>query len=254
MNNISISHDLTDSNINIDESLLDNQKNMNNINKEKEEDNIIILLKNDIENYVSFLTEHNITNKQELNDYNNQNENNDINNEYDWSISEELIIKTKNELEEIIRCYIEVCIDYVTKEKNIFFCNEYIKNIVNYYSLDLTKDEIEKVHKSMNDLYLNIEDICIDNYFMLEVMGYLLLILLNNNLFYIEDLNKFINEDKDRIAKISQVIKFTIAHSEDKYKDLYDNFRKIELYTDNKNIFEEYIEKPLVNDYEMNFE
>ena len=106
----------------------------------------------------------------------------------------------------------------------------------------------------MNDLYLNIEDICIDNYFMLEVMGYLLLILLNNNLFYIEDLNKFINEDKDRIAKISQVIKFTIAHSEDKYKDLYDNFRKIELYTDNKNIFEEYIEKPLVNDYEMNFE
>jgi hypothetical protein len=253
-NNINISHDLTDSNINIDESLLDNQKIMNNINKEKEEDSIIILLKNDIENYVSFLTEHNITNKQELNDYNNQNENSDINNEYDWSISEELIIKTKNELEEIIRCYIEVCIDYVTKEKNIFFCNEYIKNIVNYYSLDLTKDEIEKVHKSMNDLYLNIEDICIDNYFMLEVMGYLLLILLNNNLFYIEDLNKFINEDKDRIAKISQVIKFTIAHSEDKYKDLYDNFRKIELYTDNKNIFEEYIEKPLINDYEMNFE
>ena len=245
---------MTDSNINIDESLLDNQKTMNNINKENEEDNIIILLKNDIENYVSFLTEHNITNKQELNDYNNQNENSDINNEYDWSISEELIIKTKNELEEIIRCYIEVCIDYVTKEKNIFFCNEYIKNIVNYYSLDLTKDEIEKVYESMNDLYLNIEDICIDNYFMLEVMGYLLLILLNNNLFYIEDLNKFINEDKDRIAKISQVIKFTIAHSEDKYKDLYDNFRKIELYTDNKNIFEEYIEKPLINDYEMNFE
>jgi hypothetical protein len=253
-NNISISHDLTDSNINIDESLLDNQKIMNNINKEKEEDSIIILLKNDIENYVSFLTEHNITNKQELNDYNNQNENSDINNEYDWSISEELIIKTKNELEEIIRCYIEVCIDYVTKEKNIFFCNEYIKNIVNYFSLDLTKDEIEKIRISMNDLYLNIEDICIDNYFMLEVMGYLLLILLNNNLFYLEDLNKFIGEDKERIIKISQVIKFTIAHSEDKYKELYYNFRKIKLYSDNKDIFEEYIEKPLKNNYEMNFE
>ena len=251
--NISISHDLTDSNINIDESLLDNQKFINNVNKEKEEDKIIILLKNDIENYVSFLSEHNITNKQELNNYNNQNENSDINNEYNWSISEELIIKTKNELEEIIRCYIEVCIDYVTKKKNIFFCNEYIKNIVNYYSLDLTKDEIEKVHESMNDLYLNIEDICIDNYFMLEVMGYLLLILLNNNLYYLEDLNKFINEDKERISKISQVIKFSIAHSEDKSKDLYHNFKKIKLYTDNKNIFEEYIEKPLINDYDMDF-
>ena len=253
-NNVSISHDLTDSNINIDESLLDNQKIMSITNKEKEEDRIIILLKNDIENYVSFLSEHNVTNKQELNDYNNQNENSDINNEYDWTISEELIIKTKNELEEIIRCYIEVCIDYVTKEKNIFFCNEYIKNIVNYYSLDLTKDEIEKIRLSMNDLYLNIEDICIDNYFMLEVMGYLLFILLNNNLFYIEDLNKFISEDKERITKISQVIKFTIAHSEDKYKELYHNFRKIKLYNDNNDIFEEYIQKPLKNNYEMNFE
>ena len=106
----------------------------------------------------------------------------------------------------------------------------------------------------MNDLYLNIEDICIDNYFMLEVMGYLLLILLNNNLFYIEDLNKFINEDKEKIGKISQVIKFTIAHSEDKYKELYHNFRKIDLYNDNRDIFEEYIEKPLQNNYEMNFE
>ena len=248
-NNISISHDLADSNI-IDESLIDSQKIMNNTNKEKE-DSIIILLKNDIENYVSFLNEHDIFNKKDLNEYNNKNENNDINNEYDWSITEELIIKARNELEEIIRCYIEVCIDYVTKEKNIFFCNEYIKNIVNYYSVDLTRDEVEKVNLSMNDLYLNIEDICIDNYFMLEVMGYLLLILLNNNLFYIEDLDKFLNEDKDKIIKITQVVKFAIVHSEEKYIELYNNFEKIKLYNDNKNIFEEYIVNPLKNNFGM---
>ena len=31
---------------------------------------------------------------------------------------------------------------------------------------------------------------------MLEVMGYLILIILNVNLYHIEDLNKFIDEDK----------------------------------------------------------
>ena len=233
-----------DSHINIDESLTDAKKVVNN-NNNKEENNIINLLKNDIENYVSFLNEHDIFNQKDINEYNNKNENNDINNEYDWSISEELIIKTKNELEEIIRCYIEVCIDYITKENIIFYCNEYIKNIINYYSVDLNKEEIEKVHLSMNDLYLNIEDICIDNNYMLEVMGYLMLILINTNLFLIEDLNKFIDEDKNKIIKISQVVKFALIHSDDKYKELFDNFKNLKIFDENKNIFDEYIKKPL---------
>ncbi len=247
INNSSIYNDGHDSHINIDESLNDAKKVINNNNNE-EENHIINLLQKDIENYVSFLNEHDILNKKDLDEYNNKKENNDINNEYDWSISEELIIKTKNELEEIIRCYIEVCIDYVTKENIIFYCNEYIKNIINYYSVDLNKEEIEKVCLSMNDLYLNIEDICIDNNYMLEVMGYLMLILINNNLYHIEDLNKFIDEDKNKIIKISHVIKFALFYSGDKYKELFDNFEKLKLFEENKNIFDEYIKKSFKND------
>ena len=189
-----------------------------------------------------------------MNDYYNKNENSDINNEYDWSTSEELIIKTKNELEEIIRCYIEVCIDYVTKENNIFYCNEYIKNIINYYSVDLTKDEIEKVNISMNDLYLNIEDICIDNFFMLEIMGYLMYILLNNNLYYYNDFNKFINEDKNKIIKIAEVIKYTIVHSDEKSKELFSKLKSLELFSSNETIFEANIVKPLKNEFNMTFD
>ena len=257
INNISLYHDGADSNINIDESLIDCQKainnNINNNINQDNEDSIINLLKNDIENYKNFLNEHNIYNKKDLNEYSSKNENSDINNEYDWTISEELIIKTKNELEEIIRCYIEACIDYVTKENHIFYCNEYIKNIINYYSVDLIKDEIEKVNSSMNELYLNIEDICIDNFYMLEIMGYLMHILLNNNLFYINDLDKFINEDQNKIIKIAQVIKFTIFYSDEKSKEIYNKIKKTKLFTDNKNIFDDNISTPLKNDFNMNF-
>jgi len=252
-NNISNNHDLTNSNINIDESLVDTQKLINDNNKDNEEA-IIILLKNDIQNYVLFLNENNIFNKDNLKEYYNMNENNNINNEYDWSITEELIIKANNELEEIIRCYIEFCIDYVTQEKNIFYCNEYIKNIINYYSIDLPKDEIEKIHSSINDLYSNIEDICIDNYFMMEIMGNLLYILLSNNLFYFEDFDKFINEEKDKIIKISQVIKFCLIYSEDKYAELFNILKDIKLYNDNKDIFEKYLIQPLKNDYNIKLE
>ena len=83
-------------------------------------------------------------------------------------------------------------------------------------------------------------------------MGYLMLILMNNNLLYIEDLDKFINEDNNKIIKISQVIKFALVHSDEKFKELYNNFVNLKLFTKNKNIFEEYIKKPLNNDFEMN--
>ena len=157
-------------------------------------------------------------------------------------------------MEEIIRCYIEVCIYYVNIENNIFYCNEYIKNIINYYSVNLNKDEIEKVNFTMNELFLNIEDICIDNNYMIQIMGYLLHILLNNNLFYIEGFEKFNNEDKNKIITISQVIKFSIVHSDGKYEEMLNKFKNIKLFNDNKNILEENIVIPLKNKFNLNLD
>ena len=254
INNMCLCNEESDTIINIDESLIDCQKAINNNknNNQDKEESLIILLKNDIENYKSFLNEHDIFNKVDLNKYCSKNENRDINNEYNWLISEELIIKTKNEFEEIIRCYIEVCIDYVNIEKNIFYCNEYIKNIINYYSVNLNKDEIEKVNFTMNELFLNIEDICIDNNYMIQIMGYLLHILLNNNLFYIEGFEKFNNEDKNKIITISQVIKFSIIYSDRKYEEMLNKFKNIKLFNDNKNILEENIVIPLKKVFNLN--
>jgi len=244
-NNISIyhEHDGTNNNINIDESLMDNSnKNFNannntnlDIDLEKE-NNIILLIKNDLENYISYLNENQIYCLKDLLEKNSYD---DINNEYDWSMTEELIIKEKNDLDEIIRCFIEVCIDYVQKEQNIFYCDEYIKNIINYYSADLSKEQSDKVRNSMIDLFLNIENICIDNFFMFEIMGYLMLLLLENYLFYTEDLDKFMNEDKNKISKIMKVIKFMIDYSPDeKRNDFLANLESSELFEKNKKLLE----------------
>ena len=58
----------------------------------EKENNIIMLIKNDLENYVSYLNENEI---YSLIDLNEKDINNEINNDYDWSMTEELIIKEK---------------------------------------------------------------------------------------------------------------------------------------------------------------
>jgi hypothetical protein len=90
----------------------------------------------------------------------------------------------------------------------------------------------------MIDLFLNIENICIDNFLMFEIMGYLMLLLLENYLFSFEDLDQFINEDKNKIEKIVKVIKYTDNYyPEDKRKDFEVNLEKGELFGNNKELF-----------------
>ena len=228
-------------NINIDESIMDPNNKIININNKsnldielEKENNIIILIKNDLENYVAFLNSHQIYSFMDLIEKDNSG---DLNNEYDWSMTEELIVKENNNLEEIIRCYIEVCIDYVQKEQNIFYCNEYIKNIINYYSIDLNEEQTDKLRNSMIDLFLNIENICIDNFFMFEIMGYLMLLLLENYLFDIDDLDIFLDEDKNKIGKIGKVVKFTTNYYQgDKKEEFHKNLEKTKLFENNKDV------------------
>ena len=87
-------------NINIDESIMDPNNKIININNKsnldielEKENNIIILIKNDLENYVTFLNSHQIYSFMDLIEKDNSG---DLNNEYDWSMTEELIVKKKN--------------------------------------------------------------------------------------------------------------------------------------------------------------
>jgi hypothetical protein len=204
-------------------------RNENNHNEE-----IIKLIEKDIENYGKFLNENNINNKSQL--FNN----NQIGNEYDWSRIENILSQNKKDLGEVIRCYVEVCIDKMTNNEKIFISNDYIKNIIYYYSTNLTNKERDIIHNKMINLFLNIQYICIDNYIMKEIMGYLLFILIENKLYFIKDLNNFIGKDTELITIMAEVIKYTIISSEVKGKKYHNNFKQTKLFVDN-NIFNEQV-------------
>ena len=205
-----------------------------NININNNNEDIIKLIEKDIEKYEMFLKINYITNEEELN------ENTEIGNEFDWSMIEGILSKSNLDLGEVIRCYIEVCIDQITNNAKIFIANDYIKNIVYYYSTNLTNKEKDIIHNKMITIFMNIQDICIDNFIMKEIMGYLIFILIENKLYYIKDLNNFINLDKEIIITIAEVIKYAIISSGLKCKKYHNDFKQTKLFVDNL-IFNEYV-------------
>ena len=205
-----------------------------NININNNNEDIIKLIEKDIEKYEIFLKNNYITNKGELN------ENTEIGNEFDWSMIEGILAKNNLDLGEVIRCYIEVCIDQITNNAKIFIANDYIKNIIYYYSTNLSIKEKDIIHNKMISLFMNIQDICIDNFIMKEIIGYLIFILIENKLYYIKDLNNFINLDKEIIITIAEVIKYAIISSGLKCKKYHNDFKQTKLFVDNS-IFNEYV-------------
>ena len=205
-----------------------------NININNNNEDIIKLIEKDLEKYEIFLKNNYIINEGDLN------ENTEIGNEFDWSMIEGILAKNNLDLGEVIRCYIEVCIDQITNNSKIFIANDYIKNIIYYYSTNLTNKEKDIIHNKMITIFMNIQDICIDNFIMKEIMGYLIFILIENKLYYIKDLNNFINSDKEIIITIAEVIKYAIISSGIKCKKYHNDFKQTKLFVDNS-IFNEYV-------------
>ena len=191
------------------------------------DEEITKLIEQDIIKYKIFFNENKINNKLDLS------KNIQIGNEFDWTSIEEILSQNKINLSEIIRCYIEVCIDEILDSTKIFIYNDYIKNIICYYSEELTTKERDIIHNKIINLFLNIRDICIDNNYMKEIMGFLMFILIEKKLYFIKDLNNFLGKEKDIIITIAEVIKYAIISSEEKCKKYHNDFKQTKLFVNN---------------------
>ena len=236
-NSMEISFDLKY--FNILNGFINNNENENNKEEEKNEDEekIINLLKNDFNEFTLFL-------KGKQSNKLNQN----LDEDYNWKIIDDLLSEKKIGLYEIIRYIIEVFIDLISSKEEIYYGNEYILNIVIYYSSNLDKNEKNIFHNKINELISNIDNIILDNNNMLEILGDLLYTLIDEKLFFIKDLNSFQNSEMQTIINISKVIKYIIIASDKNKKQFYNDFKKLKIYLNN-DLFDKYIKIPLREDY-----
>ena len=157
----------------------------------------------------------------------------DINKIYE----EELNIKKSIELWEIFYYYVEVCIDLINSENKIKLANEYINNIINNFIVSIQNEVWEILHYKLISLFLGINEICVDNIYMYQIMGYLLYVLINNKLFYIKDLNNFLEKENYIIINIAKVVRYTIIFSEKNAKKFHNDFKQTKLFFGNNNFY-----------------
>ena len=190
----------------------------------------------DFENYLDFLNKKGIKTKNDLYI--------DINYSYNWKIIDDLIMVKKIKLEEIIKIIIEICKNKKDIDINdIFKINEYIKTIIEYYSNDLSNNQINIFRLNMIEIYMTIDSIIINSHnseLMYEILGNLLFILLKNKLYYIKDLNNFIDKSKDTQIKICKIVKYAIISSGNNAKQYINDFKYTKLFN-NSEIFVNYV-------------
>ena len=169
-----------------------------------------------------------------------------MNDSYDWKIIDELINEKKIKIEDIIKTYIFICKDNNYIKENLNFKeNEYIKSIIEYYTNNLSKNQKEIIHLNMIEIFNDIDNILNNsNENMYEILGNLFFILLKNKLYFIKDLNNFIEREKKTQINIAKIVKYAILSSGNLSKQYHNDFKYTKLFNNNE-IFVNYITKEI---------
>ena len=192
-----------------------NNLNSNICNIEISNFNIILVVKEDLEQFTIFLNKNNNSNL------------------YNWSKINEMIKKERCDITEIIFSYVEISIDTVNNSKQIDINNQYITNVISLFSEESLDDKKGTIHNKMVELFLNIKNICIDNNYMHEIMGLLLSSLIETHFYFIEDLNFFNEKEDDEIIIIAKCCKYALSKFEN--KKYFNELEKLDIF--NNRIF-----------------
>ena len=74
----------------------------------------------------------------------------------------------------------------------------------------------------------------------LEILGNLLFILLRNKLYFMKDLNSFIEKDKETQINIAKIVKYSILSSGKLLKQYHNDFKYTKIFNNNE-IFVYYV-------------
>ena len=200
------------------------QKSLQDINK--------ALIEEDIINYISYFSEENNKGKINIKSY--------VDKSYNWKVIDELVNNKNFGLESIINYFISICSTLDYDDNKIILCNDYIKNIIEFYVNNLSKKAIESLQNEMIKTFSNIDDILETNKNMYKILGNLLLVLIDNKLFLIKFFNHYLKLDKKTQINLAIITKYCIISSGKFTKKYLNDFKQTKLFNNN-DIFEKYV-------------
>ena len=215
----------------VNEKLKKRNKTITKKNKEKEkkdiekDNKIISIIKEDLENYILFSL---------------KNEDNKI--KYNFSIIGQLLAKEKMNLCDFIQFYLKICYENLDDKNKLIIANEYIQNIIEKYKRSyLTKDNFIKIHEDILDILVDIctndksRNIQEENKYKYDIIGSLFYSLLINEMFFVSDLNIFLDSEEYIYINAAKVVRYIIIYSNDeKLKNkYYEEFRNCKIFFNN---------------------
>ena len=210
-------------------------KNINQANKSKEQNINEInkaLIEEDIINYINYFTEEN--NKGKINIKT------EVDKSYNWKIIDELVNNKNFGLESLIKYFISICSSFIFDDNKLFLCNDYIKNIIEFYSNNLPKKSIESLQNEMIKTFSNIDNIVEQNKEMYKILGNLLFLLIDNKLFQIKFFNHYLKANKKTQINLAIITKYCIISSGKFTKKYLNDFKQTKLFINNE-IFEKFV-------------
>ena len=201
----------------------------------KNDNEIILLLKNDLNSYINYLK----SNKIPPNEISAQ-----ISNNFSWETIDNLILNEKISLLKIIENFFEVCIDYLDKKEYVNSAKFYIQTIIDYYSDDLYFDELNNFKNGIKNYFNNkIDDLVVDNNFMFEIVGNVFYVLIKDELYDINDFNDFVGKEKETIRNLFLCLKFMVNcnNNEKIKKSIFNDLKKTKVYEKEKKMFNEIV-------------
>ena len=217
-------------NKNNDNEKNDNEKNDDLFNVKK------AIIEEDLFNYISYYTEEN--NKGEIDIKK------DIDKSYNWKAIDELINTQNFGLESIINCFLSICANRIYEEKKLLIANDYIKNIIEYYSNNLSQRAKDFIHNEMIKTFLNINQYVDINKNMHKILGNLLYILIDNKLYHIKYFNNYLKLGKQTQINLAIITRYCIISSGKFAKKYLNDFKQTKLFI-NSEIFNLYVNDAL---------
>ena len=180
----------------------------------KKEDNIKLLLLNDLD---SFIKDKILNNSSNITEHN-------------WFIIDEIIFNIHISLDDFISYYIEITKSIDIKNKTYQY--EYFEFVLNYYIQYILEDK-ENLKKRILDIFLKFCSKDDNNEKDYENLGHIVFLLLNKNIFKINDIDNFTNENIKIKENITEIIKNAILFDKEQYK----LFQQTNFFINNNELF-----------------
>ena len=147
---------------------------------------------------------------------------------------------TKFGIYELLSNYLEYCIDNVFDNKLLISnCNDFINKLISFY-LSKNDNNNNFKNKELVDLFLNLDNIVVDNKTMFEIIGYLLYCLFDKKIYNINNFDSLFYKDEFTIINLAKIFKYTFRFCHEGGVNISNAFKETKLFKNKSYIFKQY--------------